>query len=301
MQAKVEIIDVAYAKQLLEQNPHNRPISAATVRRYASDMKAGRWNNNGQGIVLTPEGKLLDGQHRMAAIVEAQTPIGMLVVRGVPQDTFVTMDSGKPRSMGDVLAIEGYVHTNTLAGIARASYGYVAGASVRYPATKATLEAFIRAHPYMQDVARYIGNRPMKLPRSPLGAVLFLGNERRSLDGEVADFVDGLITGEGLFKGDARLTLREWFAAQRMKERGRLTSETMFAAFARAWNAFASGKELAVLKGLDSPTRRTLPVFGFDIANFPEVPDLAERSLAVARTNLSKAHATRPLRELVAA
>jgi hypothetical protein len=38
-------------------------------------MKAGLWNNNGQGIVLTPEGKLLDGQHRMAAVILSQRDI----------------------------------------------------------------------------------------------------------------------------------------------------------------------------------------------------------------------------------
>lgn len=296
MKASVEIITPEYAKQLLEQNPHNRPLSRSTVERYAADMKAGNWNNNGQGIVLTPEGNLLDGQHRMAAVVMSNMSIGMLVVRGVPHETFVTMDSGKPRSLGDVLAIEGYVHVNTLAGMARASYGYCAGVSVRYPATKTVLEAFVREHPYLGDVARLIGNTKLTIPRSPLGAVLFLGNTRRNMDEEVTEFIEGLSSGVGLFKGDARLTLRDWFAAQRIKERGRLSTETVFAAVGRAWNAYASGKELSVLKGLDAPTVRSLPIFGFNAADFDDVPNLYVKRADTVRSNLSKRHATAPLK-----
>lgn len=296
MKASVEVITPAYAKQLLEQNPHNRPLSQMTVDRYASDMKSGRWNNNGQGVVLTPEGMLLDGQHRMAAVVQSQATIAMLVVRGVPREAFVTMDSGKARSLSDVLAIEGRTHTTILAAMASVAYPYAAGVTVRYPVTKATLEAFVTAHPYMQTVAAQVGNAKLQLPKSTLGAVLFLGNERRQLDDEVDEFIEGVSSGAGLWKGDARLTLREWFITQRDRDRGRIMREMAFAAIARAWNAYASGKELAVLRNLSSPTLKTLPVFGFNRADFADVPDLVERKIEINRSNLSKARAIAALR-----
>lgn len=297
MKASVEVITPAFAKQLLEQNPHNRPLTRSTVDRYASDMKSGRWNNNGQGIVLTPDGMLLDGQHRMAAVVQAQTPIAMLVVRGVPREAFVTMDSGKPRTLADVLGIGGYRNTSILASIAPLSFNYAAGVSIRYNTTKPQLEAFISQHPYMANVASQIGAiHKLQLPKSSLGAVMFLANEGRAYDTEVAEFLDGVATGAGLWKGDARLTLREWFINIRDKDRGRIVRETAFAAIARAWNAYAEGKELLVIRSLSSPNLQNLKVVGFDRAAFPDVPNLYERKVEVSRSNLAKARATPPLR-----
>lgn len=296
MQAKVEIITPAYAKQLLDQNPSNRKLSETTINRYAADMKAGAWTNNGQGIVITPDGALLDGQHRMHAVLRSQREIAMLVVRGVPPEAFVTMDSGKARSFADVLSVQGCVHVNTLASLSRLSFNYAAGANLRYTPTKTTLHEFVQQHPYAQDVAKLMGNAKLKMPRSPLGAVLLLGNHRRNLDDEVVEFIDGLESGAGLFKGDARLALREWVNQQKLRERGQLTSQTLFAATARAWNAFASGKELSVLRALDAPTRVNLPIFGFNREDFADVPDIAERRQEVRRSNLSKGRATPALR-----
>lgn len=300
MQAKVEVITLAYAKQLLDQNPSNRPLSTTTVNRYARDMKAGRWNNNGQGIVLTPDGQLLDGQHRMAAIIQSQTPVAMLVVRGVPRETFVTMDSGKPRRLSDVLAIEGHVHTYTLAGAAKLAFSYIAGTSLSYSGTKSELEAFIQRHTYLADVCTDVGARKYKFPKVPMAAVLFLGNARRHLDHDAQEFIEGVFYGEGLFKGDARLTLREWLTAQRLKERGVLKTATTFAAVGRAWNAFASGKELLVLKGLDAPSQRSMPIFGFDRADYLDVPDVIVRATEARRSNLARHRPARPSLSAVA-
>ena len=291
MQAKVEIVTVAQAKELLERNTLNRAISRATVERYAADMKSGRWNNNGQGIVISATGNLLDGQHRMHAIVQAQMPISMLVVRGADPATFITMDTGKPRNLADVLSIEGHVHTNTLAGMARASFAYASGAQFSYSPTTATLEEYIKKHPYMLDIASMVGAKARRWPKAPLAAVLFLGNESRNLDEEVKNFFEGVIYGEGLWKGDARLTLRDWLAAQRTHDRGRrgvVRTETVFAAVGRAWNAFAAGKELTVLKALDKPTRNSLPIFGFDRTLYQEVPDVPLKVAEIRRSNLSK-------------
>jgi len=296
MQAKVEIISLAYAKQLLEQNTKNRPLSVKTVNRYAADMKAGRWNNNGQGIVITPEGELLDGQHRIAAVIQSQTPTAMLVVRGVPKETFVTMDSGKARSLADVLAIEGHGYANTLAAAARIVYNYASGANMQETPTKVTLENLIAAHPYGVEAAAAIGRETTKFSRGVLAAVIWLGNERRNLDDEVAQFIDGVVYGERLVKGDARHTLREWLIAQRANERHRLGTGETFGAMARAWNAYAAGKELLMIKGIVKPTQASIKIYGFERSTYRDVPDIVAAAYESRRSNLSKRHATAPLR-----
>lgn len=288
MKAALEIISPAVAKDLLEKNTTNRSISEKTAGRYAADMKAGRWINNGQGIILSNEGELLDGQHRLRAIIASGTTLSMLVVRGVAKETFATMDSGKPRSLADVLGIEGHVHTNTIASVARSAFAYAAGTTQNYIATKATLNAFVANHPYMVEVVRDVSKVAKVFPKTPLSTILFLGNERRFLDVEAAEFIDGVVFGEGLRRGDARHTLREWISAERVRGRGVLRTTTVLAATARAWNAFASGKELAVIKGLANPTQQSLQIFGFERSTYKDVPDVATKTKEVRAANMQR-------------
>ena len=116
-----------------------------------------------------------------------------------------------------------------------------------------------------------------------------LANEKRTLDDEVKAFVEGLVHGENLWKGDARLTLREWFVAQSSNDRGRhgsLTTEEIFAAFVRAWNAFASGKELLVIRKVNDSSPKALPIFGYDKTRFADVPNIDEKMADIRRSNL---------------
>ena len=62
--------------------------------QYAADMKAGRWQLNGEAIKFDKNGHLLNGQHRLHAVVRADTTIQMLVISGLDPETRTTMDSG---------------------------------------------------------------------------------------------------------------------------------------------------------------------------------------------------------------
>jgi hypothetical protein len=77
------------------------------VARYAREIAAGRWKPNGETIKFTMDGVLLDGQHRLAAVALAGVGIETTVVWGLDPDCFDTIDSGRPRSAADMLAIQG--------------------------------------------------------------------------------------------------------------------------------------------------------------------------------------------------
>ena len=297
MKAEVEIISVAQAKEYLERSAPNRFLSETTALRYADDMRNGRWQPNGQGIVLAPDGSLLDGQHRCRAIILAQRPVAMLVVRGVDPAAFATMDTGKARTLGDVLSINGVKNSVKVASIASAVYNYASGLSFSTHPTKATLYAFARKHPYLSDIASAVTSHRFNLiPPKVFGGVLALANESRNLDKEVADFIEGVGIGDRLWKGDARLTLRNWVSAKKMSATARhgLSSLEYLGPTIRAWNAFATGKELERISVPNvTITRDTLPIFGFDQTLYPDVPDLAEKNADVARSNLAVARKVR--------
>jgi hypothetical protein len=114
MEIKETLVTPATAVKWLEGNTHNRAVRDQTVQRYSRDMKAGRWRLTHQGIAFGPDGKLLDGQHRLWAIVEADTAVKLMVARGVPDDVQAVIDDNLPRSAGDALKLTRGVATRTV-------------------------------------------------------------------------------------------------------------------------------------------------------------------------------------------
>lgn len=101
---EVQTVDPDTARNWLDTaNTANRPVNKAAVERYAAEMAAGRWQVNGTTIVFDTNGTLVDGQHRLLAICEAQVPVEAIVVRGVPAGSFATIDVGKLRTVSDSL------------------------------------------------------------------------------------------------------------------------------------------------------------------------------------------------------
>lgn len=107
---KTEIVVVTpqMATQLLEHNQLNRPLRDNHVQRIARQIIEGKWKFNGDTIKIADTGDVLDGQHRLWAVIESKRTIETVLVRGVERDAFATIDTIRaPRSGGDTLALNG--------------------------------------------------------------------------------------------------------------------------------------------------------------------------------------------------
>src|ERR1700743_1377687 len=113
---KVMTITPEEAMQMLEANGSNRPLNDQHVRRISRQIIEGKWRFNGDTIKISTGNDILDGQHRLWAIIEAKTPVDTIVVRGIEPDAFATIDTlRKPRSGSDVLALLGVTgHRSTI-------------------------------------------------------------------------------------------------------------------------------------------------------------------------------------------
>ena len=102
-----EYINPKTAEKYLEKNTNNyRRMNKNKVAVYARDMKSGSWQENGESIKFNKRGELVDGQHRLKAIIEADVPVKMLVIRDV--ENYVTIyDCGKTRSLREIALAEG--------------------------------------------------------------------------------------------------------------------------------------------------------------------------------------------------
>lgn len=113
--SKEEVWTPTKAKQILAKGGSNRRLSAMTVTRYAAAMGDEKWSMNGETIKISRAGKLLDGQHRLHAVIESGKPVSMLTVRGLMPKTQATVDDGFKRNLAHVLDISGEKHSTTLA------------------------------------------------------------------------------------------------------------------------------------------------------------------------------------------
>ena len=105
----LEEITPKLAQAYLAGNKNNRALSARAVDRYAADMAAGQWPLTHQPIALGPNGELVDGQHRLAAIVKANVSVWFFVARysteAAANAARLRVDLGRVRRVGDMLEI----------------------------------------------------------------------------------------------------------------------------------------------------------------------------------------------------
>jgi hypothetical protein len=287
MNATVEIVTPEKALAWLTTAAKNRPIIDSAVRRYGADMETGRWTLNGQGIIFDINGKLVDGRHRLTAIQATGASVQMLVVRGALPEAFETMDSGRTRTLANTLAIEGHKNSAATSATARICFAYVAGMNLKFSATRSELLELIRRHKMIETYASTVANRDyliknMGVPRNSLAAVMALANDTGEREQDVKEFLDGFVTGEGLFHGDPRLTLRRWLAKirQEVGVGGSRVAEPFFAATVKAWGAFANNNDLGMIRLPTFFNRETLPIEGFTRKTWGDVPDMSRFSFA---------------------
>ena len=103
--AKLETITPDRAKTWLEKNTRNRFLSAQWVRSLAAEIIAGNWTIDGNPIRLSVDGELLDGQHRLHAIIAANKPVSSFIMYDLPAAAMHNIDRGRSRTLGDLFHI----------------------------------------------------------------------------------------------------------------------------------------------------------------------------------------------------
>lgn len=106
MKSEIVLIDARLAMKWLADNAtYNRPVRVGVVSQYAEMMKRGDWKLTHQGVAFDTHGILIDGQHRLMAIVKANVVVPMMVTRDTPEGAFSSIDCGVHRSVSDRLNI----------------------------------------------------------------------------------------------------------------------------------------------------------------------------------------------------
>lgn len=249
----ITLVDVtpALAEQLLGRNDRNRNIRSATVAAYARDMAAGNWLMTGEPIKVAPNGALIDGQHRLLAVIKSGVTVQMVIARGIPAESQRVMDTGDKRSAADMLKMDGHANASNLAASVRFAMalesekpkesrnqsGKVTNSEVAdFLAQNQDLEAAVAATLHYRNT--------IDMPPS-ITAVAWWTLVR--LDSEACEtFFASIANNQTNGVGDPRNTLIQRLTSAR-KANERLPQTGQYSMLFRAWNAWVKGETLSKL------------------------------------------------------
>lgn len=250
------IVDVTpeTAKRWLEEHNHrNRKLRGKTVKLLAAEMQKGRFVTNGDPIRFDTNRELLDGQHRLAAVVESGIPLkNQLIVYNLDPEVMVTIDTGVKRKLSDQLKISGVTSNVNVAAAARIcvciehdDYGL----SFNYPDSE--FYDFARDHEAELQLAIQKATRIYSVIGGSV-AVYSVGLfYAAAYDKEKTEaFVEGVVSGAGLKKGDPALTFRNYVIRNYTGGRRKSYAKAFYQLqiFIRALNAQLLGRKLGVLR-----------------------------------------------------
>jgi hypothetical protein len=248
-----QILDITpeSAREMLEQNTHNRSLRPEYVRKLAAAMERGEWTVNGEPIQIADDGTLLNGQHRLNAVVESGIAVPLLVIRGLPLAAQTTMDAGLRRNLSDVLALHGESETANLGAMLAMLYRYRNGHRLNNSGhtapTSTEALALLEAEPEIKDglpLARRVV-RDTGLRTSVTAVLIYLFDEADPNRGE--QFFEALCEPEDEPIGSPVNALRSILERAQRERTYRLSSYVLFAMVIKAFNAWREGRDLFIL------------------------------------------------------
>ena len=253
---RIELVNVTpeLARYWLDQNRSNRRIRRQIFKAYARDMAAGAWKLTAEPIKLASDGTLLDGQHRLQAVIDAGIPVSMFVAYDVPTDAQPAMDSGAKRTAADALTFHGASNASLVAAAARIAVGvaYSPDTFAGYQPTHSEIVAWVDDHPGIFDAATFISNISNRIkgcrPSMAAYTLLMLSD----IDAEQAYLFWGAVAEQvGDYPGDPVVALARRFS-EAYRERERLTAPAQLSMIYRAWNHRRGNKPMRIVR-VNSP------------------------------------------------
>ena len=250
------------AEQWLAHNVANRKLREASVAKHVEKLQSGLYQFNGDAIRWSTSGRIIDGQHRLTAIVRTGIPMKSVVVWGIRDEAQVTMDRGDKRSLIDHLSIMGEDSTKILATVLSLSVqwfqqGRRFDLGLRGGVEYEDAYAYLKNNPNVRSSVALISDTPKVRKIFNPAHLAFVHWVTSNIDpADADDFVDRLISGRHDYDDDPVWRLRE-----RMKDLREERADRIFDVIPmtfKAWNLYRDGvpvKFLRVRRGGSSPER----------------------------------------------
>lgn len=238
MNAYVKTITKEIALDILQRNSHNRPLSKAHLSHLCSQLKNGEWKLNGDAIRYNDD-MLIDGQHRLTAIVTTGIPMQTLVIEGLDSGVFDTIDTGKNRSNKDTLALLGEKDALHLSSALLLVHSYNNG-FVRKHVSNIGIQTLLKDNIEIKESMYYGHKCKHILPRSVGTGLHYLFKKKHGFKADA--FFDQLSSGVGLVNRSPILTLRDKILRIKHESNMKIDQKTIAWYTVKAINLFVSNK-----------------------------------------------------------
>lgn len=241
------------AKEYLAKNMGNRHVIPSAVTNFTHSMLTGEWDApNGEPIIFDTQGVLMDGQHRLHAIIQANKDIPLFVIRGIDAAKRKTIDTGKKRTFNHILMMAGEKHPNILSAGLSWLYSYMNG-SILQRGNHVSFHSFGHAETFLNahaDIRLSLEAGKKMAPFFLPSLGVFLHYLFAQKDRDQADLFAQRIEA-GVTKEECQpiYLLRERIIKENMNKKHSTAGNITRAVYGiRAWNAIRSGKDLGSLR-----------------------------------------------------
>lgn len=277
IKTQFEFVTPDEAQHYLDTMHKNRTKSQISVDVHTDNLTEGTFFPAISPVFLDADHRPWDGQHRFRAIVESGVGAWLNFVIGVTPEEARFIDTGRKRTMGDSLSIDGVIDANKRASVARlmAVYDRHGMDGIRNSSRSAVTDAQVRSFVETEEMGHAV--RRAASARAAIGvSPTYFGYAMLRTD-PYSSFWESVISGEDLAAGHPALTLRNWYiATSTARTNVNPASQKMVELFAltRCWNAWVKGQELHRVTPHYDTTATGRRVFKAD-----HVPDFLPASL----------------------
>lgn len=237
------------AAEMLTKNEGNRNPRHGSMMMLSRAITNGEWIETGDTIKFDMFGRLLDGQHRLMAVVHADRSVNMDIVFGVSPEAFDRIDTGYARTTNQLLAMSGIKNGAVITSGARSMMAIQSGLSntSSLSVSRHQVLDFVKKNPDIIEGARVSDTIKSRIGRvvSPGGTTAAITILTRRMGKDVDPFVDGLCSGANLTKESPILALRNRLIRG---STSKITDGVEIAAlFIKAFNSWHAGRPVKVL------------------------------------------------------
>ena len=238
----------------------NRSARASKVAQFSRDMKAGKWRLTHQAIAFDWNDQLIDGQHRLKAIVKAGIPIKLWVFKNLDPSSFTVIDSGCARSASDFLKRHGFKNTSTVAAGIRLAIRY----KRRFHTSKLHSKVYSLSHSEIEryaldnfdacnhsaSFAKSVRNECPSLRAASVAGFSLICRDHKGEDlyQQAQGFLARVAVGAELSNGSAELALRKYITNNSPRTHNLNSTDFSLGLYIKAFNYYLENRPVLSFK-----------------------------------------------------
>lgn len=262
-----------YAEELLKMNINNRNVRQHKVDALAKAMTQGEWELSNDAITISEGNILLNGQHRLMAVVQSGVACPFILFTGAADKSFDVMDTPALRRVSDVIQRKGGTNVVRSEAAVRRYLNLLIDLQNEWETafrfnnrSDATRRSMIDCYDnHKEDLYKWMsicsrlleGNIAVVSPTLLCAFSMFLEKNLHHPEDKIKTFLRELLV-DGATKHATILHVRKKLLRNKMKTEI-LARHDDFRFIIRAWNDYLLGKEVTIVKTNEDAFRFVRP------------------------------------------